>query len=662
MLQTDEQQRLETVVRALAAATKTLRLYPPTSPIPRQSVATTMSALSEYFTGGSPVLALAVGRDGFTRHGSAIGNGVPGVSDLADGLREHGVAELAIMPGTQEDELLAFLVAVSMSPADVRAEGGLGALLATKGVEALRVTDVVLTVLEEQVGPGEDEDFDDFLRALIADPVKLAHWFAAASAGDPATFGESLMELKRVAGTAGYEMMLNSLSSAFLAQSADGKDALLGLALDAGPVRSLTGGVFAHLGANDIAGAVIGGTFGKNMLSLSNALTHLPLEQVTAQVRAEVQAMLPGAGHTSKEATFLDHMIEVRSAREPEPALVDASGTYRAVADASKVSDDDMARARGAVTASAGVLNAAGVRTMLALLDQQRDADLYYSGADNLAAMVPKLIEQGDLSLASKVVTELVARQSASTSPWPELAGRLRAAVETAVGPRAMSALVGALVADRTKVPVAHDLIRHASDAGARAFVAEAITRKEDGLAAADEVLGRRLVDLLVAEAGSAQWFQLAPVVARLAAEQDPRSLQVLEQLMRRPDEQSRREVATGLARTGGPAASRLLALALKDPSSEVAIVAARAIGRSGTPGSGGVLAARLAELDIDGDGFTLAREMIAALARVPDAEAAAALNKLASRRALIKRGHFAEVQDLVQQALQLRAHGGGAR
>jgi hypothetical protein len=74
------------------------------------------------------------------------------------------------------------------------------------------------------------------------------------------------------------------------------------------------------------------------------------------------------------------------------------------------------------------------------------------------------------------------------------------------------------------------------------------------------------------------------------------------------------------------------------------------------------VLAARLAELDIDGDGFTLAREMIAALARVPDAEAAAALNKLASRRALIKRGHFAEVQDLVQQALQLRAHGGGAR
>lgn len=652
-----ERHTIEAVVRTMVAASKTLRLYPPASPIPRQSMNAARAALDEYFASGAAVLPLVVGRSGFTCRGDQLDAG--GGADLATELREHGIAELAIMPGVADDELLAFLTTAAEKPEDVRAQGGLGVLLATRGVESLRVVDVCLTVVEENLDAGPGQDFDEFLRELIADPVKLANWYAAASAGDPHTFGDSLMELARVAGPGGLDGLLGSLSTAFMAQDAAAKDVLLGLALEPGAVRDLTGGMFGKLRSNDIAGSVLSGSFGKNMLSLSSALSNLPLEQVAAQVRAEVQAMLPGAGHNSKEAAFLDHMMDVRSSREPEPALTDAVGAYRTIAAAGRVDDSAVAGARAA---AGSAVDASAVRTILALLDQQRDFELYCASAENLGGMVPRLIERGDLPLAVKVVSELTMRQSVAHSPWPDLGGRVAKAVEAAVGQRSMTALVNALLADPSQTALARDIVRQAGEQGAKAFVAEAIAHKGPGIAIAEQVVGRHVIDLLNVEAAHAQWFQLAAIVSRLATEGDPRSIQTIEALMRRPDEQSRREVVAGLAQVDCRAASRVLGLALKDASLEVAVVAARALAQGCASGAAGLLGSRLDELDVDGDGFVLAREIIGALARVKDPDAEGVLKKLAARRALIKRGHFAEVQDLAQKALQLRTQGGVAR
>ena len=90
-------------------------------------------------------------------------------------------------------------------------------------------------------------------------------------------------------------------------------------------------------------------------------------------------------------------------------------------------------------------------------------------------------------------------------------------------------------------------------------------------------------------------------------------------------------------------------------------MLAARTIAKSGVHGAAVLLASRLAELDVDTTDFTLARELIGALARTPEPAAEEALGRLAGRRALIKRGRFAEVQKLVSQALALRERGGVA-
>ena len=654
-------QRLEHAVRSLSTASRSLRLYPPTSPIPHETVSVAVTALEQFFAAGFPVLSISLARDGFAFAGEPVAANVQGAGDLASELRAHGVAEIDFEPGVSADELLEFLTISARGPEEISEEGGLAVLAAAAGVEHVRVIDVQLTVVDTSA-PADDPGYGDFLRDLVEDPTKLTTWFSAASGGDPASFEDGLIELMRAAGPDSVSQLMNSMTTAFLAQSSDGRDALLGLSMDDGPVRDLTGRMFGMLGAPDIAESVLGGTFGKNMLSLSSALTSLPLEQATAQVRAEVQAMLPTAGHTAKEAEFLQHMLEIRGRKEAEQSLVDADRTYRAVAQASMLKDEDIARARTALTASAGALGAASVRTMLALLDQQQDFELYCAGADNLARMVPQLIEQGDLTLASRVLAELANRESRNTGPWPELSGRLREAIATAAGPRSMGALVNAVVANPELEPAALQIVRHAGDTGGAELVAAAITHKSAGLELAERLIGRRLIDLLHTAAGSAQWFQLTPIVTRLAEAGDPRSIATIEALLARPDEQSRREVATGLAGLGTPAAVRLLGVALRDPSPEVAMVAARAIAKSGVPGSAALLAARLSELDVDTNDFLLARELITGLARTPEPTADEALAKLGSRRALIKRGHFAEIQQLVARARTVRAENGVAR
>jgi len=652
---------LDNAIRALSTASRSLRLYPAASPIPREAVSTALDALDQVLSAEFPSLTVTLARDGFAFRGEPIAANVAGASELASELRGHGVAELGFEPGVTADELLGFLTISALTPEDVRARGGLGTALAASGVAHVHVVDVQLNVLD--VGDMADEtDYAAFLRDLALDPDKLSAWFSAASAGDPASFEDGLTELMRVAGPDGMQELMDSMRVAFLAQSSDGKDALLGLSFDQGAVRDMTGRLFGMLEAPQIAESVLGGMFGKNMLSLSNALTGLPLERATAEVRAEVQAMLPSSGHTDQEASFLQHMLEVRGRKEAEQSLIDADRTYKAVVAASELKDEDVARARGAMAASAGALSGASVRTMLILLDQQKDFELFCAGADNLAGMVPILIEQGDLALAARVLRELSMRESGDPGPWPDLSHRMRLAIAKAVGPRAMNALVAAVIADPALEPAAVEIVRHGGETCASGLVTAAVAQKAVGLEVADHLIGRRLIDQLHIAAGSAQWFQLGPIVTRLAAEGDPRSIAIVESLLARPDEQSRREVATALAGIETPAGRRLLETALRDSSPEVATVAARAIARSGAPGSAALLATRLGELDIDTTDFALARELIACLAKTPEPAADDALAKLAARRTLIKRGHFAEIQQLVARAQHARVQQGVTR
>ncbi len=655
----DTRRTLDDVVRGIAAAGKALKLYPPTSPIPRQSVEAAGVAL-ERFLGGASVLSLSVAREGLAWDGQPVATSVPGVADFADSLREHDVAEIDFLPGCTAEELIALLTSLRREPAEVRAEGGVGTALAAAGATCIRASEVRLTVVEE-VGPPPDGDVDQFLKTLAGDTERLATWMGAASSGDPTAFAEGLDELTAAVGRDGASRLRENLAAAFLRQSADGKDALLGLSFEEGAVRDLAAGMFDFLQSSEIASAVAGGLYGKNMLSLSSALTSLPLQHRLEQVYRTVQQLLAADDRPEKECSFLEHMMEVRSRTEPEPALAEANPTYLEVAQVAAMSAEEIVMLREQTTASTRSAAGAGITTMLTLLDQQTDFALYCESVDGLAALVPPLLEDGRFDLALRVLRELSSRSERTVQPWPELTDRLRDAVARCVSQRSLRAVLNAVATDDSLVPAARDIVRLAGDAASATLVAEAIAMKAPGIAAAETILGRRILDLLAIAAAGAQWFQLAAVVERLASEGDPRSMQTVGQLAVRPDEQSRREVATGLAAAGTEPAWRLLAEMTADASPEVAIVAARVLARSGAPAAANLLAERLEALDMDSKDFLLAREIIGGLARLEGPEASTALNRISRRRTLIKRGHHAEIQELVRQAIELQRRRGSA-
>ena len=76
----------------------------------------------------------------------------------------------------------------------------------------------------------------------------------------------------------------------------------------------------------------------------------------------------------------------------------------------------------------------------------------------------------------------------------------------------------------------------------------------------------------------------------------------------------------------------------------------------SKSPGSGTPIATRISQLDLDNADFEFGRELIDALAHTPGQVADDLLSKLASRRAILKRGRFMEVQAAVNAAIQVRA------
>ncbi len=650
-------QAVEQVVRALATAARALRLYPPTSPIPAQSLEAAETAVNAALA-EEDVLCLNVRREGLSWRGEPLGKHTPGMKELADDLRSHGVAEIDFVGGNAGE--IAQLLGQSMrEPADIVDQGAFSAILVAQGVETIRISEVQLTVVDTSALT-PDEDVEDFLRSLASDPNRLRAWMTASAAGDPAAFEEGLAELMSAVGPGGREQLLSTLATSFADSPQETRDVLLRLALNDGAARELVGGMGPLLGSDGMAAALVDGSLGLNMLSLSNALAKLPLEEAVAAVRERVQARLAEGSHTGDESTYLDHMLEMRALREPEPPVSDIDKTYHAVARAAALNDEDVTRVRTAVVGSIDGTRVVGVKTMLCLLDHEDDFDLFCATATNLGAMVPRLLEAGELTLSAEVLEELSAREVRSTGPWPELSARLRDAIAGAVGPDSMGILVQALIDDPSLLPAVQEILRHAGEAAGPSLVSAAITEKGPGLEVAEQLLGRRIIDLLNAAAPQVPWYQLGPVVGRLAREGDPRSMQTIATLLQRPDEQSRREVITALAATPTPASLSLIARGLRDLSPEVSLIAARALGRSGQPAAAVPLANRLAEIDGDPADFLLGKEIIAALARIPGPQSDEALQRLAGKRSLMKRGRFGELQEIAKHALQLR-QGGGA-
>ncbi len=176
--------RTDEIVRALAAAAAAIRLYPPTSEIPAQTIERFVR-VSEAVTqsAGGPVRFL-VDPKRFRLGDAAVAEGQAQVTGLAETLYAHQVGQLIVAPGVTADETNSFLRCAVSDVAAVREEGGLRRVMVSAGVTHLAVIELTLRASTEEGLAGLDLTTTPLEAIGRAVKLSAAEWARTAAAGD----------------------------------------------------------------------------------------------------------------------------------------------------------------------------------------------------------------------------------------------------------------------------------------------------------------------------------------------------------------------------------------------------------------------------------------------------------------------------------------------
>jgi hypothetical protein len=148
--------RAEEIVRALAVAAAAVRLYPPTSEIPAQTVDRVISVSEAVTTAARSPVRFAIEPKGFKLGDQLFGEGQAQVVGLAEALYAHQIGQLIVAPGVTAEETSAFLRCVGSDPSAVREEGGLRHVMVTAGVAHIAVVELTLRASNEEGLAGLD--------------------------------------------------------------------------------------------------------------------------------------------------------------------------------------------------------------------------------------------------------------------------------------------------------------------------------------------------------------------------------------------------------------------------------------------------------------------------------------------------------------------------
>jgi hypothetical protein len=205
--------RAEEIVRALAVAAAAVRLYPPTSEIPAQTVDRVISVSEAVTTAARSPVRFAIEPKGFKLGDQLFGEGQAQVVGLAEALYAHQIGQLIVAPGVTAEETSAFLRCVGSDPSAVREEGGLRHVMVTAGVAHIAVVELTLRASNEEGLAGLD---------LTSAPLEVVGPAVLRSAADwarSAASGQGRDELAEVIGgleSAARELAMERVAQALL--------------------------------------------------------------------------------------------------------------------------------------------------------------------------------------------------------------------------------------------------------------------------------------------------------------------------------------------------------------------------------------------------------------------------------------------------------------
>jgi HEAT repeat protein len=220
--------RAEEIVRALAAAAAAVRLYPPTSEIPAQTIERVVRVSEAVTAAAKSPIRFAVEPKGFKLGDQLLGEGQAQVVGLAETLYAHQVGQIIVAPGLTAEETGAFLRCCGSDPSAVREEGGLRHVMVAANVNHIAVIELTLRASTEDGLAGLD---------LTSAPLEVIGPAVLRSAADwarSAASGEGRDELAEVIGgleSAARELAMERVAQALLQLDEQTRGAVLAAAV-----------------------------------------------------------------------------------------------------------------------------------------------------------------------------------------------------------------------------------------------------------------------------------------------------------------------------------------------------------------------------------------------------------------------------------------------
>ncbi len=144
-------QLVRNIARALNSTNNAIQLYPPESPMPRESAAGFLAALERYLM-FEPHLQLVVSVDSLSLEGEDICGQSPSLQRFAFQLHSRQVGQIRFLPGLDTEECVTFLRILAIDPETIKAKGGLEKALTVKAVRHISVVDLAQEAAAESGG------------------------------------------------------------------------------------------------------------------------------------------------------------------------------------------------------------------------------------------------------------------------------------------------------------------------------------------------------------------------------------------------------------------------------------------------------------------------------------------------------------------------------
>lgn len=707
---------IESLVKQLLVTFKAVKLYPPTSTIPRENAREVVSALRIQLRERSGI-RIVVAKEGLFFESLPILPGQPAFDAFARELYARGLSDVRFHAGVTEEEITSFLGILLESPAEIEAAGGFEARLWDRQVDGITIGSAATKIVDTDIPaeqPGEELVEDDpwppdneRIEAMLGGPFgvkpreqrllvrfmaspKLVNRYLAdiavarAAGGAAAALAERISTLARIANGELAEdrhALFRSIAEAVMGLDHETRQELLAERLLADArVDDAVAEIIRQLDLDEVCRALAEGLDPDPVSrdGISRALRNLAMISMAAKddVSEAARTALADAGVSGEnieeilEGALPTHLHVLRKKDEPEPESIDSALKLIDLAPSRDLVSDEKDEELRQLRAEAltNITDGDVIAALVTIATLERRPEVFGSILASVEDNIVMLVEWGEFEIATDAATALTALAQ-DDSLDPPMRARVGEVLKTLAAPAQIRVIARAMRVFDSGSPE-HIICRrllsvlggHTIDSLLEVLADEPDMAARKALVDLVTDLAPSHVQRLGEQVSDPRWYFVRNVVSILGSTRGSDTLPYLGRTLRHPDARVRRETIRALSAVRDRLADEMLIAALMDDDAQNVQLAARYLGKLDARGSSSALIA-VARGDGRGSRDIGPRiEAIEALGRMRATEAAPALRELAGRKSIMRSGRAREIRAAAESALKaLEAAEGGA-